>query len=278
MKSIFYNLLILITLNLNAQELSVLTYNIRYDNPSDNMNSWTHRKNFLISQLNYNQPDIFGTQEALRHQLEDIKKGMTDYDFFGVGRDHGDLKGEHTAIFYNTNRVKLLEESTFWLSKSPERPSKSWDAALKRICTYGVFEILNSGEKLLVFNTHFDHVGIKARRKSALLILKKIAAINKDNLPVILMGDFNLETASIGIQSILKYYKDAHLNADKIAFGPNGTFNGFQFDKPVTKRIDFVFISEKIKVLKSAILSDSKDCRYPSDHLPVYTELIIPHK
>ena len=269
---------ILVNFNLNAQELSVLTYNIRYDNPSDNLNSWTQRKNFLISQLNYNRPDIFGTQEGLRHQLEDIKKGLTDYKYFGIGRDDGDQKGEHTAIFYNTSRVKLLKESTFWLSKSPDRPSKSWDAALKRICTYGVFEMKNSDKKLLVFNTHFDHVGKKARRKSALLILKKIADINKGNLPVILMGDFNLESTSIGIQSILKYYKDAHLNADKNAFGPEGTYNGFRFDQPVTKRIDFIFVSKKIKVLKSAILSDSKDYRYPSDHLPVYTELIIPHE
>lgn len=261
-----------LTLALNAQDLSVLTYNIKYDDPKDTINGWNNRKEFLISQLNYNHPDIFGTQEGLFNQLEDIKAGLIDYEFFGVGRDFGDKKGEHTALFYNSKTVKLLDESTFWLSETPDVPSKGWDAALNRICTYGLFQIQKTGTQFLVFNTHFDHIGEEARKESALLILNKIKKVNTNNLPVILMGDFNLESQSEGIQSILKIYNDAHLVADT-AFGPTGTFNGFHFEKPVTRKIDFIFTSNKIKVLKSGILSDSKDCHYPSDHFPVYAEL-----
>lgn len=272
MKKIVSIFILLFTLTISAQEISVMTYNIKYDEFSDTINGWNNRKDFLISQLNFNQPDIFGTQEGLHHQLIEIEKGLTDYKFFGIGRDFGDTRGEYTALFYNTKKVTLLEESTFWLSETPEKPSKGWDAALNRICTYGIFEIQNSKKRLLVFNTHFDHIGEQARAESALLILKKAAEINKDNLPVIIMGDFNLESDSQGVQNILKQFDDSHLTANT-SFGPTGTFNGFHFEEPVTRRIDFVFTSKNLETLKSGILSNSKNCRYPSDHFPVYVEL-----
>ena len=126
----------------------------------------------------------------------------------------------------------------------------------------------------MVFNTHFDHVGVKAREESSKLILKKIKELNPDGLAVILMGDFNLESDSPGVQVILGEMEDAHIAAGKDAFGPNGTFNGFDFTKPAERRIDYIFVSPNtIEVLKSAILSDSKDLRYPSDHLPVFARL-----
>lgn len=263
--------------SLHAQELSVMTYNIKYDAPKDTINGWDNRKDFLISQLNYNHPDILGTQEGLYHQLENIKDGLSNYSYFGVGRDYGDERGEFTAIFYDTTKLELLDQNTFWLSETPNSPSMGWDGAFKRICTYGIFEIKNSSSQLMVFNTHFDHVGIQARSESATLILKKIAEINIDDLPVILMGDFNLESKSEGVQNILQKYKDTHENA-LVAFGPTGTFNGFHFEEPVIRKIDFVFASPEIEVLRSGILSDSKDCRYPSDHFPVYVELRLPHE
>ena len=266
--------LLLATSMMLGQTLDVLSYNIRFDNPKDGLNSWDNRKTFLISQTNFYAPDIFGTQEGLINQLKDIEDGMENYTFFGVGRDKGDEAGEHTAIFYNSQKVELLKEGTFWLSKTPEKPSKAWDAALPRICTYGEFKLKNSDTQFLVFNAHFDHVGEVARKESAKLILKKIKELNPKGYPVILMGDFNLEVDSEPIQSILKQLDDTHLLAGSKAHGPKGTFNGFNFTKPVTRRIDYIFISrENIEVIKSAILSDSKDARYPSDHLPVYAKL-----
>src|SRR5690606_5031135 len=166
-------------------------------------NNWDNRKEFLISQLNFHAPDVFGTQEGLVHQLKDIDAGLEDYTYFGVGRDHGDDRGEFTAIFYNKEKLNLLEQSTFWLSETPETPSKGWDAALPRICTYGLFENKEDGSKFMVFNTHFDHVGVKAREESSKLILKKIKELNSDNLPVVVTGDFNLESDSPGVQVIL---------------------------------------------------------------------------
>ncbi len=257
-----------------GQHLDVLTYNIKYDNPKDSVNGWDQRKDFLISQLNFYAPDVFGTQEGLIHQLEDIKDGLEDYSFVGVGRDEGNDEGEFCSIFYNQNRIELVEESTFWLSTTPQKPSKGWDAVIKRICTYGKFISKENGKEFFVFNTHFDHVGTRARKESAKLILKQLKELNTKQLPIILMGDFNLETTSAGIQLLLEELQDTHIVAGKNAHGPKGTFNGFDFAKPVTRRIDFIFTdTNSFEVLKSAILSDSKDCKYPSDHLPVYARL-----
>ena len=265
-----------VVFGIHAQNLDIVTYNIRYDNPKDYPNNWDNRKEFLISQLNFYTPDVFGIQEGLIHQLKDMDQGLPDYTYFGAGRDDGAEKGEFSAIFYNTNKLNLLGQSTFWLSTTPEIPSKGWDAALPRICTYGLFERKEDGAKFMVFNTHFDHVGVKAREESAKLILKKIKELNPDGLPVIVTGDFNLESDSPGVQVILSEMKDAFVEAGKNAFGPKGTFNGFEFNKPVERRIDYIFVSPKnIQVIKSAILSDSKDCRYPSDHLPVLARLQI---
>ncbi|WP_418502148.1 endonuclease/exonuclease/phosphatase family protein [Flagellimonas sp.] len=274
MKNIYIALFAIGTFfNVQSQTIDVISYNIRYDNPDDKPNNWDNRKEFLISQLNFHAPDVFGTQEGLVHQLKDIDNGLGNYTYFGVGRDHGDDRGEFTAIFYNKEKLNLLDQSTFWLSETPITPSKGWDAALPRICTYGLFESKEDGNKFMVFNTHFDHVGVKAREESSKLILKKIKELNPDNLPVVVTGDFNLESDSPGVQVILTQMADAHLAAGENAFGPKGTFNGFEFNKPVERRIDYIFVSDEFEVLKSAILSDSKDCRYPSDHLPVLARL-----
>ncbi|WP_036380102.1 endonuclease/exonuclease/phosphatase family protein [Muricauda sp. MAR_2010_75] len=273
-RSILIAFVLGIVLNVNGQNLEVISYNIRYDNPNDKPNHWDNRKEFLIAQLNFYAPDVFGTQEGLVHQLKAIDDGLDKYTYFGVGRDHGDDRGEFTAIFYNKDKLKVLDESTFWLSETPKVPSKGWDAALPRICTYGLFENKEDGSKFMVFNTHFDHVGVKAREESSKLILEKIKEFNPSNLPVILTGDFNLESESPGVQVILTEMEDAHIAAGENAFGPIGTFNGFDFAKPVERRIDYIFVSpDSIEVIKSAILSDSKDLRYPSDHLPVFAQL-----
>ena len=261
----------------SSQTIDVISYNIRYDNPDDAPNNWDNRKEFLIAQLNFYRPDVFGIQEGLIHQVKEIDSGLEDYAYFGVGRDFGDERGEHTAIFYNTKTVTLIDESTFWLSTSPQTPSKGWDAALPRTCTYGAFKIKNSSARFMVFNTHFDHKGDRAREKSSKLILKKIKELNPENYPVVVTGDFNLESNSKGVQIILSEMKDSFEEAAKNAYGPKGTFNGFRIDKAVERRIDYIFVSDEFKIIKSAILSDSDDARYPSDHFPVFTRLKLEH-
>lgn len=272
MKKIGYLLLlfVLISCASKMENLNVMTYNIRYDNPNDGENKWALRKDFLSSQISYNEVDIFGIQEGLQHQVNYLDSVFVAYNYIGVGRDDGKTKEEYTAIFYNAKKLKVIESNTFWLSETPNKISVGWDASMERICTYGLFENKNTKQQFFVFNTHFDHIGDVARIKSAALILEKIKTLNTSNLPVILMGDFNLKPEATPIKLLSKELNDARKGSISKPFGPIGTFNAFDFNKPVVDRIDYIFTSKKkIKVLKYAVLSDSKDCKYPSDHLPV---------
>lgn len=271
-KSIFTILFMSVSLYSGYGQIDVMTYNIKYAHENDGKNSWSHRKDHLRNQLRFYEPEIFGVQEALSEQLEYLKIGLEDYDFTGVGRDGG-TNGEFSAIFFNTHKFEILKQGTFWLSETPEKVSKGWDAAFPRICSYAEFKDLETGKKFWVFNTHFDHVGVKAREKSARLISEKIKKLNKEKLPFILMGDFNLEPGSSEIQFLSGKFDDTRSIAS-LVYGPEGTFNGYNFMKPVTRRIDYIFTSKgDFDILKYGVLSDSKDLKYPSDHLPVLVSL-----
>ena len=259
-----------------GQITKIMTYNIRLDYPKKGENSWQQRKVFLTGQLSFYEPDIFGIQEGLPHQVRYIDSILPNYNFVGVGRDDGMVKGEYSAIFYNTDKFEVIQQATFWLSETPDMVSIGWDAAMERICTYALFKDKKSKHYFWVFNTHFDHIGDKARVNSAKLIVDRINSNNPKNYPVILMGDFNLEPQSNGIEFILNYFNDSKMVSLKAPFGPKGTFNGFNFEKPVTRRIDYIFVSKKNCIVhKYAVLSDAIQCRYPSDHLPVYIELSL---
>ncbi|WP_175418835.1 endonuclease/exonuclease/phosphatase family protein [Aureibaculum algae] len=257
----------------NGQSLKIMTYNIRLDVASDGENAWEHRKEFLTNQIKFYSPDVMGTQEGRPNQIKYMKETLTDYKMIGHGRDGGD-NGEYSAIFYNTNKVKVEQDSTFWLSKTPEKRSKNWDAAIERICTYGLFTDLESLEKVWIVNTHLDHIGQESRVKSMKIIEAHINTINKDNYPVILMGDLNVEPDNELITNLKQDFIDTK-EQSKLKFGPTGTFNAFKFNEPVTRRIDYIFVSKtpNVKVEKYAVLSNSKDLKYPSDHLPVYVKL-----
>ena len=273
MKYLFYVITIFMMMDLNAQDLSVMTYNIKLDYPKEGENSWANRKPFLINQIKFYEPDVLGTQEAMPNQMKEMDNLLEDYSYVGVGRDDGKDSGEYSAIFYKKDNLKVLESSTFWLSETPQKVSMGWDAVCNRVCTYALFKNKRTKQKFWVFNTHFDHVGEIARKASAILLIQKIKELNTKNLPVILMGDFNLEPESENIKYITTHLKDSKEVSLSKPFGPSGTFNGFNFHEPVTRRIDYIFVSSKIKVNTHAVLSDNWDCKYPSDHLPVYVKL-----
>tara|TARA_R110001583_G_scaffold127862_1_gene279648 strand:- start:55 stop:894 length:840 start_codon:yes stop_codon:yes gene_type:complete len=257
-----------------SQELSVMTYNIRLDIASDGDNAWPIRKDYLVSQLKFYAPDIFGIQEGLPQQVTYINEELQNYNFVGEGRD-GENKGEYSALYYKKDKFILERSGTFWLSETPNIVSKGWDAALPRICTYGLFQNKGSRLKFWVFNTHLDHMGTIAREKSLDLIINKIENLNLQKLPVILMGDFNLEPNSEAINILKSKMKDCREISNEPPFGPEGTFNSFIFNKIASKRIDYIFVSnsEAIKVKKYATLNNSYKLKYPSDHFPVFVEL-----
>ena len=174
----------------NAQSLKLITYNIRLDIESDGENNWPHRKAFLTSQIQFYEPDIFGVQEAKPNQVLDIASALPAYNYIGIGRD-GIGQGESSNIYYKKNRFQLIQNSTFWLSETPNIISKGWDAAFNRVCTYALFKDLKTKQLFWVFNTHLDHKGELARTNGIQLILSKIAKLNTKNYTVLFMGDLN---------------------------------------------------------------------------------------
>ena len=262
-----------ISSSIYSQPHSIISYNIRYDNDWDIENSWKIRRNKVSQILVQYSPSIIGIQEGLLNQVQYIDSSLIDYDYVGVGRDDGKKKGEFCAIYFDTTRYVLLKNSTFWLSETPDTISVGWDAALERICTYGLFKDRITKEEFWVFNTHFDHIGVVAREKSSELILKRINKINHQSLPVILMGDFNSIPNSSPVKEIKTELSDAlQISLEKLQ-GPRGTFNGFNEDLPIEKRIDYIFTND-LKVLSYTHINDRlNNNRHISDHLPVMIKI-----
>lgn len=255
----------------NSQSLTLMTYNIRYDNPDDGPDNWEHRKKDMVDFITDRDPVIFGIQEGMKHQVEYLDQGLPEFSYFGVGRDDGKSAGEFCAIYYQSDQVNLLESGTFWLSETPGNVSVGWDAALPRICTYGLFEDIKSGETFWVFNIHFDHRGVSARTNSATLLTDQIKAINSQQYPVILMGDFNATVEDKPIQIIKSQLKDSKDISKNPVQGPAGTVNGF---KEVEYRvIDFIFCSGFSVLSVEHVEARTSQGRHLSDHLPVIAKV-----
>lgn len=280
-----------------GQTLNVGTYNLRNDNNKEDKargDGWQQRLPYVAGLIRFHGFDVFGTQEGLHHQLEDIKGELPGFDYTGKGRDDGKEAGEYSAIFYNTRKFKLLDHGDFWLSEDTERPNKGWDAVLPRICSWAKLEVLSSGKELYFFNVHFDHVGKIARSESAKLILKKVKALS-DNHTAILTGDFNVDQNSDSYMVLenSRILRDAYEVAD-FRYAPNGTFNSFDPNAKTESRIDHIFVTKDISVERYGVLTDTyrsastvpgdghesanfpkevklKDyrARVPSDHFPV---------
>ena len=271
-------LVVLLCLAVQGQGIYVGTYNIRYQNKGDNNrgNGWKLRCPVICGQINFEHPDIFGAQEVLKGQLRDMKALLKDYDHIGVGRDDGKSGGEHEVIFYDRSVVTLLEDGHFWLSETPEKPGLGWDAACTRICTWGKFSSAKWGRTFYFFNLHMDHVGVVARRESAKLVVSRIREIAKD-APVILTGDFNVDQRDEIYRIFVSNGLVDSYEGCQMRFAENGTINGFDPDRKTDSRIDHVFVSQGIKVLRYGILTNcywtDLGRRLPSDHYPVFVRL-----
>ena len=242
----------------NAQKLFVGTYNIRNNGNDDakHGNGWDNRVGVICGQVNFEDPDIFGTQEVLHSQLLDLKAGLDGYDYIGVGRDDGKKAGEYECIWYKKDRIKLLDEGHFWLSETPDKPGLGWDAACIRICTWGKFRQKDTDFTFYYFNLHMDHVGIVARREAAKLAVKKISDIAKD-APVILTGDFNVDQKD----EIYRTFVDSGILKDsftaaKQRFAENGTFNSYDPNMKTDSRIDHIFVSPSFSVDHYAVMTN----------------------
>lgn len=257
--------------------LRVVSYNLRYDNPADGPNAWPYRIDRIAAFVRFYEPDVLGVQEALRSMLDSLQVRLPDYRWVGVGRTDGRDGGEFSAIFYRTDRLELLESRTFWLSPTPEVPgSRGWDAALERICTWARFRDRRTGRTFFVFNTHFDHEGTQARLESARL-LHRVIAEHARTAPVLLTGDFNTTEDTPPYRALTAdgLLHDARYRAENGHYGPRTTWNGFERLVP-GRRIDFIFVTADVRVLRHAILVDlDEQGRFASDHLPVLADVLL---
>jgi len=267
---------LLVSMIVHSQELNVMTFNIRYNNKNDSLNAWPYRKDIAASQILFHQTHILGVQEALNDQVMDLAHSLSRYKYVGVGRDDGKTKGEYSAIFYDTSRLKLLQSSTFWLSLTPEIPgSKGWDADITRIVTWAKFSDIKTKKLFFVFNTHFDHIGQEARRESAKLLKQKVKEI-AGTVHVIITGDFNAKPSDEPIKVLLddpNKFTDSKLISITPHYGPEGTFNGFGSKERDKEPIDHIFLKGKWKVLQHATLSQTWGGRFSSDHFPVFARI-----
>lgn len=252
----------------------VMTYNIRLNVKSDGENWWENRKDKVAALMNYYEADFIGAQEVQHEQLEYLLKALPHYSSVGVGRDDGKTAGEYSCILYNNKKYKPVQQSTFWLSQTPDKVSMGWNAVCNRVCTYGLFEHIKTKKKLWVFNTHFDHVGDTARIESAKLIMERIKELTaKQNYPVVFTGDFNSQPSDAPVQYISKHLNNTRMISAMAPYGPAATWNAFKFGEVPKGWIDHVFVSKSISVQKYAVLTDSYDKKYPSDHFPVLVHI-----
>lgn len=254
-----------------SQGLKVMSFNIRFDNPADGLNSWGNRKDFVVQMLGHESPDLIGMQEVLERQASYIKNNLEGFDYVGVGRDDGKTAGEYSPVFYNTERFKVLEWGTFWLSPAPEDTgSVGWDAALTRICTWIKFQDNHADRSFYFLNTHFDHVGSIARKESSRKILDFIH-INALGFPVVLTGDFNCIPED-GAYEVLTNpddgLEDACLHSAFPEVCDQGTFNGFGSSEE-SARIDLILFKGDWEVESFEILKLREGELFISDHWPV---------
>lgn len=264
----------------NKVALNVMTFNIRYDNADDLQNNWQYRKDFAAQMIGFYDVDILGTQEVLNNQLVDLLQRLPDYKSLGVGRIDGKEKGEYSAILFKAKKYEVEKNGHFWLSQQPESiGSVGWDAACERIVTWGVFKEKKTGLRFVFFNTHFDHVGVVARKESALLLKKRITEI-AGTLPVILTGDLNVIPGAEAVQTLLA---DGQLSdsrkISKLVYGPSWSFQDFG-RRPLADRrlIDYIFVSKGIKVNSYASISETLDSTFLSDHNPVFAKIELAKK
>jgi endonuclease/exonuclease/phosphatase family metal-dependent hydrolase len=254
--------------------LRVASYNLRMDTRADSLNAWSYRKDKVNALVRFHDWDIFGTQEGFLHQLQDICR-MSEYAYIGAGRDDGQTAGEHSAIFYKTDRFEVLDKGDFWLRETPDIPGKGWDATCcNRICSWGKFKEKQSGKVFYFFSVHFDHQGVVARQESGKLMVAKIKEIAGNN-HFIFGGDLNSTPDTEQVKLLSSNFKDAKTTTKLPPYGPEGTFNR-RFGNPIgAGRIDYIFVSDGFDVLKYAGLTDNDGMYYPSDHIPVMADIVL---
>jgi endonuclease/exonuclease/phosphatase family metal-dependent hydrolase len=254
--------------------LRVMTYNIRFDNPADGENQWVFRKDRVTALIDYHEPDLLGVQEALLNQVTDLHVALPAFTWYGAGREDGQELGEFSAIFYRKSRFNLLDKGTFWLSPTPDKPTKGWDADVIRVCSWVNLEDKETGKTFFHFNTHLDHMGRQAREECSRLLREKTTRIAAGS-PALLTGDFNDPPKTPFYETLTT--DGGFLDAKNVTltphYGPPGTWATFDALQGIGNQLDYIFVTPGVEVLRHAFLTDSYHFRHPSDHLPALAKI-----
>ncbi|RZK81982.1 MAG: endonuclease/exonuclease/phosphatase family protein [Pedobacter sp.] len=266
-------LLTAITVGVKAQEITIGSFNIRYDNKSDTGNLWVKRAPIVSDLIRFHGFDVLGIQEGLKNQIDDISTALPEYARYGKGRDDGKDGGEHSAIYYKKDRFKLLKSGDFWLSETPDKPGLGWDATCcNRICSWVYLQDLKTNKKFYTFNVHFDHQGVVARVESGKLIVAKIKEISGTE-PALLTGDFNGDRSSDWYKMIATSGTVADVHSKvRYPYANNSSMNGFRTPRSMAV-IDHIFMTKQFSANKWGILTDTYFGKYPSDHFPILAKV-----
>lgn len=246
--------------------MKVMTFNVLCAGVKEN--HWCRRQALVRDIIKKYDPDTFGIQEAHYGWMRYIANQFRDiYAYVGVGKDDGERQGEFSPVFYKKDRFEVVEDGNFWLSETPDEPSLGWDGAENRTCAYAVLRDKKTGKLSAHFNTHLDHIGVTAQNEGARLIMRKADTLG--NIPIVLMGDFNVTPDS----QVYKIILDAGFYDARSVAGIADNINTFHWFGRSSKMIDFVFVKNGVKVKKLKTATDMIDGRYPSDHYPVVAEV-----
>lgn len=260
-----------------CKPLRVMSYNIRLDLESDGINRWSNRREQFVGQVRLMQPAILGLQEVVPGQKTDLEQALPDYQFLGVARDDGRNKGEYSNLAIDRVIFRIQSSGTFWLSPTPQVPSKGWDAAYPRIATWAKLVRRSDGKRFLALNTHFDHVGQTARLESARQIVRWIGANRSPGETVLVTGDLNAEPGTpplIELTDAKIGLRDAKAVSRTPPIGPEGSFNNWVLVPPQTRRIDYVLTDPAVEVERYAVLAwHGEGGRPASDHFAVVADV-----
>lgn len=255
-----------------SQTVTVMSYNVWIGGTGEK--SPENRTDEIVANIRKYNPDSFGLQEADEGWMERLPAELDDYACVGIGRSSNKGGGEASPVFYKKDKYELLDSGTFWLSKTPEKASKAWDAMFKRICTYAILKNKETGFVYAHFNTHFDHMGVIARNESVAVVSKKIAEIAPD-IPVVFTGDFNDEEGGDAYNRVLESgFKDTKYMA--VTSDDGTTYHGYSELVEKTKPIDYIFVNGFVsRVEYYKIHSEKINGIYSSDHHPVVSEITL---
>lgn len=252
--------------------MRIMSFNIRCANVGTD--SWEDRIDIVSQTMLDSEAESIGVQEATPEWMATLKETVGEkYAYVGVGRDDGDNEGEYSAIFYLKDKYTVIDSGTFWLSETPDVPSRGWDAACNRICTWVHLENNETGEQYVHMNTHFDHIGIAARKNSVDMIIERAKQFT--DIPVVFTADMNVKEGSDNYNQFVTsdYFADTKFLApDSMSYC---TYHDTKPERHEDDIIDYVMINDGFEAVSYRVVTEGIDGRFVSDHYPIYADIII---